>query len=82
MSAKIRSLPLTGLCASNDDIAANLRALADEIESDDMPVRNTFMVIERRDGELDRRTFGDPCDVARSIGVLQIACARAAERPS
>jgi hypothetical protein len=76
--ADILRIPLGGMCNSNADIAAHLREMAQWIEDDEDEFRNVFMVIERRDGTLTRRTCGQPCDLARTMGILSIAAARAA----
>jgi hypothetical protein len=79
VSAELFALELGGMCNSNSDIAAHLRQMADWLEEEDFePLRNIFMVLERDDGSITRRTCGKPCDTARAIGILNIAAARAA----
>lgn len=70
-------LPRSGLCNSDADMAAELRALADEIDDGCMAVYNLIVVIETPDGELRRRVFGVPIDNARMVGLLNIAAVRA-----
>ncbi len=76
--ADILKMPLGGMCNSNADIAAHLREMAQWIEEDEDEFRNIFMIIERKDGTLTRRTCGQPCDLARAMGVLHVAMTRAA----
>jgi len=74
----ITSLPKTGFAPSNKDIAAHLREQADWMEAEDaVPVRNVILILEYSDGDLRRQTMGAPCDLARAIGLLTIAAARA-----
>ena len=44
---------------------------------DAVPVRNVILILEYSDGDLRRQTMGAPCDLARAIGLLTIAAARA-----
>lgn len=74
---KISALPNTGFAPSNESIAKHLREQAEFIEAGD-PVRNVFMVVELADGSVYRATMGQPCDLARAIGVLTVACIRGA----
>jgi hypothetical protein len=77
---KVTKLPQTGLCNSNADIAEHLETLAEQIGGGQWEdVRNVFVVIEDVHGRLGRCTYGQPCDLARAVGVLQIAITRAAE---
>lgn len=41
-------------------------------------LRNVFIVYESVDGEITRQTCGEPCDLARAVGMLSIAAMRAA----
>lgn len=70
-------LPRSGLCNSAADMAAELRALADEIEAGGLAASNLIAVIETPEGQLRRRVFGVPIDNARMIGLLHIATTRA-----
>lgn len=80
--ADIKSLPQNGFAPTNQAVAAHLREMADWIVEEDHPrVRNVFLVIETIDGELIRQTCGAPCDLARALGILTIAAARAAIGP-
>ena len=74
----IKQLPNNGFAPSNASIAGHLREQADWIDEDPEPVRNVYIVIERADGTLKRQTVGMPCDTARLVGILTIACIRAA----
>lgn len=74
----LKELPNTGFAPSNDSIAKHLREQADWIEQSEHGIRNVFMVIERSDGSVYRQICGQPCDLARMVGVMTIACTRAA----
>lgn len=77
--ADIKALPLNGFAPSNADIAAHLRDQADMVESGQFgDMRNIFMVYEDATGQIKRQICGSPCDRARMIGVLTMACAQAA----
>jgi hypothetical protein len=79
MSANLVKLPLGGMANSNADIAAHLREMADWLEEEDASeLRNAFLIFERADGTITRRTCGQPCDLARAVGILGIAASRAA----
>ena len=71
-------LPRSGLCNSAADLAAELRALADEIEAGDLDATNLIAVVETSDGDLRRRVYGRPIDKARMVGLLSMATTNAA----
>lgn len=75
---KIKSLPNTGFAPSNTSIAVHLRQQADWIEASDVGVRNVFMVVERADGTTYRQTMGQPCDLARAVGVIVMSTIKSA----
>jgi hypothetical protein len=77
MMENLKELPNTGFAPSNESIAKHLREQADWIEEDDDPIRNIFIIIEHTDGTLRRQICGQPCDLARAVGVMTIACVRA-----
>jgi hypothetical protein len=74
----VEALPLNGMANSNADIAAHLREQAQWVEQgawDDL--RNVYLVFERIDGRIERATCGQPCDLARAVGVLYMAAVQA-----
>lgn len=77
-SPKLTSVPLTGFASTNEAIAAHLRDCAQSVEDGHWgDLRNIFIVMEPVEGNLIRQTCGAPCDLARAIGILQIAIIRA-----
>ncbi len=77
--AEITNLPNTGFAPTNKAIADHLVELAESIaQPDSMPVKNVVVLIEYADGELQRQCCGQPIDMARIVGLLTIAAARAA----
>ena len=79
MTGALTALPLTGHAPDNPSIAKHLRELADWIDADDAKELSTvFIVIEYADGSLRRQTCGKPCDLARALGVLQMAIVQGA----
>ena len=78
--AEIKVLPNNGMAPNNECVAAHLREQADwMLEPDAKDVRNVVLLIEYTDGSLRRQPCGDPrLDLARMVGLLQIAAARAA----
>ena len=79
MINSVIELPNIGFAPSNTHIAKHLREQADWMEEDDAtPIRTVVMIIEREDGTLHRQTMGQACDLARVLGVLQIAVIRGA----
>lgn len=73
---KIAVLPNNGFAPSNDGIAKHLREQAQWIEESDTPIRNVYVIVETCDGEVYRNTCGEPCDLARAIGVIQTSLIR------
>lgn len=74
----IVQLDKTGFAPSNDDIAAHLRDIADWVEGGSYGgLRNAVLILETDDGDLQRLTCGQPCDLARVVGMLMIAAQRA-----
>jgi len=71
-------IPQNGFAPSNESIANHLREQADWIEQADEGVRNVFMIVERADGSIYQQSMGQPCDLARTIGVMQMAIIRSA----
>jgi hypothetical protein len=73
------ALPLTGFAPDNALVASHLYEqaawVADGAYGD---VRTVVLLIETADGELRRRTIGQPIDRARVCGLLSIAASRAA----
>lgn len=77
-TAILTELPNTGFAPSNSSIAKHLREQADWIENNENDLRNVFMIYERSNGTVYRQVVGQPCDLARAIGVMTIACIRGA----
>lgn len=74
------ALPLTGFAPTNDEVAKHLRSLADEIEQQGGyygDLRTVVLIMETKEGLLHRATCGAPCDLARVIGLLNLAAVRA-----
>lgn len=77
---KIASLPLNGLARSNEDIAKHLEETAQQIRDDACgDLRNLYLIMECEDGRIVRSTCGQPCDLARALGIYFIAAVRAAD---
>lgn len=70
--AEIVGLPYSGFAPSNDDIAKYLRDVADNIEQGE-PIRNLYFITEFVDGQIEPTCIGQPSDMARMIGILNIA---------
>lgn len=71
------SLPSTGLCNSAADLAAELRLLADEVESSELQANHLLVLVESPEGRLSRRVYGRPLDKARLVGLLSFAAHQA-----
>lgn len=67
-------LPVMGLAHTNKELADSLRTLATWLDEDRYEdLRQIVVVLESREGSLDRVTMGEPCDLARVVGVLTMA---------
>ncbi len=78
--ANIKAFPNKGYAPNNPSIAKHLHEQADwMLEDDAADVRTVVLVIEYTDGSLRRQVVGgSEMDLARTVGLLQIAAARAA----
>lgn len=54
------------------DVPRRLRALADEIEQDNVPAENCVCVVEWADGSIDIPAFGRRCDQMYALGLLTL----------
>lgn len=60
----------TGLANEPSHFAAQLRAVADEIEESKQELRTIVLVYETAKGNMARHVFGNALDKARLIGLL------------
>lgn len=78
-TANLIELPNNGYAPSNAAIARHLREQADWIDDPNAaPLRTVMLIIGYADGDLQRQTCGQPCDLARAVGLLTVAAARMA----
>lgn len=61
---------------NEDDISTQLKLLSKDIEENGN-IKTAFIVLETKDGYIDRYTLGEPCDRARALGVLIMSIAQA-----